>query len=82
MQAGQEMSTCEWGRKGQAHARPVTPAGASRVRLTAERAGKQRCGDVNTVAPPIMVHAEFAQGELFEILEDDQSLPEEIVQVS
>lgn len=25
--------------------------------------------------------AEFAQGELFEILEDDQSLPEEVVQV-
>lgn len=24
--------------------------------------------------------AEFAQGELFEILEDDQSLPEEVVQ--
>jgi hypothetical protein len=25
--------------------------------------------------------AEFAQGELFEILEDDQSLPEDVVQV-
>lgn len=25
--------------------------------------------------------AEFAQGELFEILEDDQALPEEVVQV-
>ena len=26
-------------------------------------------------------HTEFAQGELFEILEDDQSLPEDVVQV-
>lgn len=29
---------------------------------------------------PESCHAEFAQGELFEILEDDQSLPEEVVQ--
>lgn len=26
------------------------------------------------------LHAEYAQGELFEILEDDQALPEEVVQ--
>ena len=29
---------------------------------------------------PTAAAAEFAQGELFEVLEDDQSLPEEVVQ--
>ena len=30
--------------------------------------------------PPVILFPEFAQGELFEILEDDQSLPEDVVQ--
>ena len=47
------------------------------------------CGTARTSAMPCMhawyewhawLPAEFAHGELFEILEDDQSLPEEVVQ--
>ncbi len=70
--AGSKRDVHGLGRGGRRARRAGVCSGTTRARLGCLLAWG-RC-----TTPP---RAEFAQGELFEILEDDQSLPEDVVQV-